>query len=169
MRRIAPEQVEDLDLSRWTLAFTGAEPVRQRTLERFADAFAGCGFRREAFYPCYGLAEATLIVSGGRRYDPPPVRSVSARGLEQGRVEAPTGERDRRFVVGCGRSISGQRVVVVDPERRARLGPGRVGEIWISGPSIADGYWNHPEESQRTFGSRTRTPAPSCAAAIWAS
>ncbi len=138
-RKIAPEEREGLDLSCWEVAFNGAEPVRADTLERFAEAFAAHGFRREAFYPCYGLAEATLFVSGGERESFPRVREVDAEALERHQVDearpgAPPGSL--RSLVSCGTPWLGQRVEIVDPETREALPEGRVGEVWISGPSV---------------------------------
>ncbi len=127
LRKASPE---GLDLSSWRLAFNGAEPVRASTLERFAEVFAPAGFRREAFYPCYGLAEATLFVSGG---DPG----------QAARIEPPR--------VGNGHAWMDQRIVIADPETREELPPGAEGEIWIAGPSVAAGYWRNPEATERDF------------------
>ncbi len=150
-RKVSAEEREGLDLSSWTLAFNGAEPVRAETLDRFTEAFAPCGFRREAFYPCYGLAEATLFVAGGRPGMPPVVERLSAAGLERGvAVADPAG----RPLVGCGGAWSGQRLEVVDPATGVPVAAGSVGEIWVAGPSIAAGYWERPEETARTFGAR---------------
>ena len=119
---------------------------------RFAEAFAPCGFRREAFYPCYGLAEATLIVSGGYVGRPPVVRSFDAEALSQGDVLVgasrgrPTG---RARLVGCGENLPDQKIVIVDPEPLTSCPPGRVGEIWVHGPSVAQGYWQQPEATER--------------------
>lgn len=147
-----------LDLSRWDLAFNGAEPVRADTLERFADAFAVAGFRRTAFYPCYGLAEATLIVAGGDKPAAPVVRRIEAGALASDRVVAapaeslsPSPGRVAR-VVSCGVSLPEQDIVIVEPESRRRAEPGEVGEIWVRGPSVARGYWGRPEASARVFG-----------------
>jgi amino acid adenylation domain-containing protein len=148
VRKISEEQRASLDLSSWTVAFNGAEPVRAETLDRFAEAFGPCGFRREAFRPCYGLAEATLIVSAADQLGP-QFRSVSKKALEHGRVVDDAGD-DRRRLVGCGGTLLDQ-VVVVDPESLAECRPGEVGEIWVSGPSVAKGYWNNPDETARTF------------------
>jgi non-ribosomal peptide synthetase component F/acyl carrier protein len=162
VRKIGPEQREELDLSSWRLAFNGAEPVRPDTLERFAEAFAPSGFRREAFYPCYGLAEATLFVSGGERGLGAAVCEVDAAALERNRTEPSRPGEPVRRLVSCGR-VAGderpdrrpdQRVVVVDPESRRPCPEGVVGEVWVSGPSVAAGYWNRPEEAERTFGAR---------------
>ncbi len=155
VRKIGAGQKADLDLSSWRLAFNGAEPVRAETLDRFAAAFAGCGFRREAFYPCFGLAEATLFATGGEAGAAPPVMTVQAAPLEEGRVEeVAAGEPGGRTLVGCGRTWMGQRLEVVDPEAGCSLGPGRVGEIWIAGPSVAQGYWGNPAATERDFRAR---------------
>jgi amino acid adenylation domain-containing protein/non-ribosomal peptide synthase protein (TIGR01720 family) len=151
-RRISPEERAELDLSCWRVAINGAEPVRADTLERFMAAFGPCGFEREAFCPSFGLAEATLIVSGGRRSRPPQVRELDAAGLERHRVEpAEEGAGAVRRLVGCGEVLPGQTVHVVDPESRALRPPGVVGEIWVAGPSVALGYWERAEETQKVF------------------
>ncbi len=152
VRRIGAGEREGLDLSSWRVAFNGAEPVRAETLERFAAAFAGCGFRREAFYPCYGLAEATLFVTGGERGREARVATVKAAALERHEVRPADGGEGARHLVSCGRPWQGQRLAVVDPETGRELPAGQVGEIWVSGPSVGDGYWGHPAETARDFG-----------------
>ncbi|RYZ40514.1 MAG: amino acid adenylation domain-containing protein, partial [Myxococcaceae bacterium] len=155
VRKSTPEQRQALDLSRWEVAFTGAEPIRPETLERFMEAFGPSGFKREAFYPCYGLAEGTLIVSGGQKSAPPLSMTVSAGALEQHRAEeARASEPGARTLVSCGQTILDQRIAIVDPETRERREPGRVGEIWVSGPSVATGYWGREDSSQDTFQAR---------------
>ena len=134
--KISDEEREGLDLSSWKLAFTGAEPVRADTLERFSRKFEPCGFRRKAFYPCYGLAEATLIVSGGKRLSGPVTRRVQAKALETNKVAYATGN-GARIAVGCGKSIPGQRIVIVNPDDRTRAPVGQVGEIWVSGLDLS--------------------------------
>ncbi len=153
VRKVTPEQRATLDLSAWQVAFTGAEPVRAETLERFATTFGPCGFRREAFYPCYGLAEATLIAAGGRRNAAPRTLGVCKAMLETGQVKvAADGECPRDVLVSCGSSLDDQSLIVVDPERQSPCPPGRVGEVWLSGPSVAQAYWERPDESRQTFG-----------------
>ncbi|HJX28379.1 MAG TPA: fatty acyl-AMP ligase, partial [Thermoanaerobaculia bacterium] len=152
VRRVTAEQKASLDLSSWTVAFNGAEPVRAETLDRFAEAFAECGFRREAFYPCYGLAEATLFVSGGERRLPPRIRAFDAAALEEHRaVPAEPEEPGARRLVSNGRSWLDGQVVIADPETAARRPDRQVGEIWVAGPSVAHGYWNRPEVTEVTF------------------
>ncbi len=152
IQKIKPEQLANLDLSSWEVAFTGAEPIRAQTLEQFATTFAPCGFRREAFYPCYGMAETTLIVSGGLKSSPPVIRRVQGPALEQNRVVAAASEgKGVRAIVGCGRSPDGQKVVIVDPESLTQRREGQVGEILVSGPSVAQGYWRKQQQTEETF------------------
>jgi acyl-CoA synthetase (AMP-forming)/AMP-acid ligase II len=152
VRKITPEQRATLDLSSWNVAFTGAEPIRAETLERFAATFAPCGFRREAFYPCYGLAEATLIASGGLKSAPPIVFTVQSAALERNQVVAAPGEDTAaRTLLGCGQSLGDQKIAIVDPESLTRCSSDEVGEIWIAGPSVAQGYWGQPEDTEHTF------------------
>jgi acyl-CoA synthetase (AMP-forming)/AMP-acid ligase II/aryl carrier-like protein len=158
VRKISVECRRELDLSRWSVAFSGAEPVRHETLERFTEAFAPYGFRREAFYPCYGLAEATLFVTGGCKSFPPVVRKVQAAALEQGRVMDPTAATEKtRTLVSCGRAWLGQEVAVVNPQSGVRCPPDQVGEIWAAGASVAQGYWKRPDETRQTFGAYLNT------------
>jgi acyl-CoA synthetase (AMP-forming)/AMP-acid ligase II len=155
VQRVTAEQKASLDLSCWSGAAIGSEPVSARTLERFTEAFAPCGFRPEAFYPCYGLAEATLMVTGNRKGTRPVIWTVEVDALEQGRVvDAAPGTAGARTLVGCGRPWLGQEVLIVDPDSRMRHPEGAVGEIWVAGPSVARGYWERPEEMERTFGAR---------------
>ena len=150
------EQREGLDLSSWRVAFNGAEPVRQETLEAFTRAFEPHGFRREALFPCYGLAETTLIVSGPAKDAPHVHLPFRADELTRNRaVEAAADEEGAREMVGCGRILGGQDVRIVDAETLSACPSGQVGEIWVAGPSVAQGYWNRPEESENTFGART--------------
>ncbi len=152
VRKMKPEQCESLDLSSWSVAFNGAEPIHPETLERFADAFKPCGFRREAFYPCYGLAEATLFVSGGMKMSAPSVRIFQRKALEQNRVLAASVEdEDARPLVGCGHAWLEQEVRIVEPHSGIECTEGEIGEIWVAGASVASGYWNQTEETERTF------------------
>jgi 8-amino-7-oxononanoate synthase len=153
--KVTAEQKATLDLSRWTLAFNGAEPVRAETIDRFSAAFAECGFKREAFYPCYGLAEATLIVTGGFKQNPPVVHSFDVANLEKNLVvKTEPGAAGSRALVGSGGNLLDQQIVIADPETFANLGNGRVGEIWVSGPSVAQGYWKRDELNQQIFQAR---------------
>jgi 8-amino-7-oxononanoate synthase len=152
VRKITAEQRATLDLSSWSLAFIGAETVRPATLDRFAEAFAPCGFRREAFYPCYGLAEATLMVTGARHGAGAAVHAFSDEALAQNRVEplADTAPHARRLV-GCGAPVGSLRLEIIDPRTLAPAGPDQVGEIWVAGESVGQGYWRDPKQTATTF------------------
>jgi acyl carrier protein len=152
LKAVKPTDLAELDLSSWRIALNGAEPVRAETLTRFTDAFRPCGFAPETHFPSYGLAEGTLLVTAGRPDAAPVVMDVDVDALGSGRAVAPAGPRSRRLV-GCG-TPAGSRVVIVQPETRRARACGEVGEIWVSGASVAAGYWNRPEESAQTFGAR---------------
>jgi 8-amino-7-oxononanoate synthase len=152
VRQITAEQRQKLDLSSWEVAFSGAEPVRQETIDRFTEAFEPCGFRHEAFYPCFGLAEATLLVSGGYVAREPVIREFDSDALADGRaVPAELGNGVAKAVVGCGQTLPDQKIAIADPETGDPCEPGIVGEIWVSGPSVARGYWRQPEATEETF------------------
>ncbi|MGH8613363.1 MAG: AMP-binding protein, partial [Gammaproteobacteria bacterium] len=154
LRKITPEQKRDLDLSTWTVAFNGAEPVRATTIERFSAAFAECGFRREAFFPCYGLAEATLFVTGPAAGSPLKFRAAITSAEESAEsITAITAEQSKPLV-GCGQAWIDHEVKIVDPVSGQACAEGHVGEIWVAGPSIAQGYWNRPEGSAHVFQAR---------------
>jgi acyl-CoA synthetase (AMP-forming)/AMP-acid ligase II len=155
VRRLEDRHLEGLDLSSWRVAFNGAEPIRAQTLEAFARKFAKVGFSRKAFYPCYGLAEATLFVAGPEAGSAFRARRVLADALEDGLLpEQDVGDEQAeraRTLVGCGQPWGGATVRIVRPETQVTLGQGMVGEIWISGPHVANGYWNNREATARTF------------------
>lgn len=155
-RKITDQQAEFLDLSSWDVAFSGAEPVRPETLDLFATRFAPYGFRREAFYPCYGLAEATLLVSGGAHSAAPALCPVDADSLEQNFASPATDDGEARTLVSCGWAWDTQRIAIVDSDSFRRCPEGHVGEIWVAGPSVARGYWNRPELTKQTFHAYTR-------------
>ncbi|KAB8321171.1 AMP-binding protein [Tolypothrix campylonemoides VB511288] len=151
--KIKLEQRENLDLSSWKVTVNGAEPVRKQTLEKFYQAFAPYGFRWSTFYLGYGLAEATLKVSSAKKNDLPTILTVQADSLAKNLVvEASEDEQFVKTLVGCGSIVSNAKVVIVDTESLTQSPSGQVGEIWVSGPSIAQGYWGRLEETQRTFG-----------------
>ncbi|MDZ8079245.1 MAG: amino acid adenylation domain-containing protein [Nostoc sp. DcaGUA01] len=152
-QKITPEQKQTLDLSSWNVAFNGAEPIRHDTLERFAAAFAECGFRKEAFYPCYGMAETTLMVSGVDKSTAPTIKTVQKSALESNRVvESYLKDENIYHFVSCGRVIPEQEVVIANPETLNSCQPDEIGEIWVSGPSVGQGYWNRLQETEETFG-----------------
>ena len=145
VRKMNDEQKATLDLGSWSVAFNGAEPIRSQTIERFATAFEPVGFRREAFYPCYGLAEATLIVSGGLKASQPVIKNIVEIN------QAAQSDKSNDPVVGCGRVLQDQKIVIVDPESLIERSENSVGEVWVSGPSVASGYWNRTEETVQAF------------------
>ena len=152
VRKIGLQERANLDLRSWTVAFNGAEPIRQSTIDRFVTEFEPCGFRREVFHPCYGLAEATLFVSGGLKHDPPVIATVKRTALELKEVVVTdAADKNVASLVGSGRSWFDQQILIVDPVSLLECGPGTIGEIWVSGPHIARGYWDRPEESELTF------------------
>ena len=148
-RQVTDAQRANLDLSSWTVAFNGAEPVRAATMERFSERFRECGFRRQAFYPCYGLAEATLLVTGGTKGAAPVVRSTA--DLSGFQVAPHTSNVRGNRIVGCGRARAGQSIRIVHPDSGVPCADGQEGEIWVSGLSVAQGYWQREEESKATF------------------
>ncbi len=148
---IPADQLYELDLSSWELAFNGAEPIRAETLHRFANTFAACGFRPEAFYPCYGLGESVLIASGGLKAAEPIVKHLKRADLLENRVITAPPDKSTQAVVGCGYSRLGQKIRIVDPYARIPCSPEQVGEIWLAGESIAPGYWNRPKETADSF------------------
>ena len=151
IQKSTPEQRAELDLSHWKIAFSGAEPVRAETLKRFTEAFAPAGFCPEAFYPCYGMAETTLIVTGGKPQNLPRTEQVNEQALRNHQVVLADGENSQT-VVSCGRSTPDQTLLMVDPETKLPCAEGQVGEIWVgTSGSITQGYWKQPEQTQATF------------------
>jgi acyl transferase domain-containing protein/acyl-CoA synthetase (AMP-forming)/AMP-acid ligase II len=152
IRKTTPEQREALDLSSWTAAMNTGEPIRAQTLCRFAEAFGPCGFRLESFYPTYGLAENTVMGVGPRADAPPTFLELDRSAYQRNEIvpAAPASESPH-VAVGCGFPLPGHSIEIVDPDTRAALGERAIGEIWLSGPSAAQGYWGMPEESERIF------------------
>ena len=152
VEKATPEALATLDLSTWEMAFVGSEPIRAETLDRFAQTFAPCGLRPEALYPCYGMAEATLFVTGGFKQEPAIVRHFARQTLEQHRpMLVHAQEAEARPLVGCGHPQPEQQVLIVDPVSHTRCAPQHVGEIWVAGPNVAQGYWRKPQETHETF------------------
>jgi acyl-CoA synthetase (AMP-forming)/AMP-acid ligase II len=155
VNKVTPAQREGLDLSSWRLAFCGAEPVRPHTLDRFVAAFESCGFRRETFGAAYGLAEATLLVSCSPVGREPRRFALERAALEQHRVVFTPQDDAAHVVVSCGPPAgTNTDIRIVDPATSRECPPRHIGEIWISGPGIAAGYWNRPDESREVFGAR---------------
>lgn len=152
VHRITHEQQGTLDLSSWTSAYNGAEPIRQKTLERFINKFQSSGFKSQYFYPCYGMAEATLMVSGGNIEDEPVYLNVQSESLENNQiVEAEKDSKNFQNLVGCGHVWENLELKIVDPESCLECDDNQVGEIWVSGSSVAQGYWQQKEKTIATF------------------
>jgi acyl-CoA synthetase (AMP-forming)/AMP-acid ligase II len=152
IQKITSEQRSTLDLSSWSVAFNGAEPIRQETLERFALTFAECGFRPESFYPCYGMAEATLMVSGGAKAALPITKTVQKTAFLSNRIiDAQPDDQNSQRLVSCGQTLPEQQIIIANPETLTSCSEDEIGEIWVSGPSICHGYWNRPFETEQTF------------------
>ncbi|WP_431700481.1 non-ribosomal peptide synthetase [Pseudomonas sp. BR20] len=145
--RVSESALERLDLSRWRVAYSGSEPIRLDTLERFAEKFAACGFTPNNFFASYGLAEATLFVAGGRRGHGIPALRVDEQALAANRAEPGQGSA----IMSCGTRQPEHAVLIADPHTLTELADNCVGELWASGPSIAHGYWRNPEASAKTF------------------
>lgn len=148
LERVSDAQLKTLDLSSWRVAFSGAEPVRYDTLRAFAERFAAAGFDARAIYPCYGLAEATLFVTGGYRSGGMTVRTFSSERLAKGRAVT---SRIGTTLVACGVAHGRHRVRIVDPATGARQSNTQIGEIWVNGPSVSRGYWRRDAETKQTF------------------
>lgn len=161
VERYRPEQMAGIDLAGWKVALNGAEPVRADTIRRFSETFAAHGFAASAVFPAYGMAEATVLVSAGRRGAGPTLRTVSRDGLRQHRAAPPRDEGDAQTIVGCGGALAGERIAIVDRDSGVRFGAGLIGEIWVAGANVAQGYWQNPEATESAFGARI--PGEDCA------
>ncbi len=152
IRQIKPEDRTSLDLSSWTVAFNGSEPIHSRTIEEFTQIFSPFGFRKEAFCPCYGIGEATMFIAGSSPKAPPVSLRVEKGAWERGYVvRAKANGIPTETIVSNGLPAEGERVIIVDPDTRQLCPPDRLGEIWVSGPNVAEGYWNRPAETDQTF------------------
>jgi acyl-CoA synthetase (AMP-forming)/AMP-acid ligase II len=152
--RYRADQMQGVDLSSWKVALNGAEPVHAETIRRFAETFAGHGFDRNAVFPAYGMAEATLLISGGRRGAGHVTRTVSRSRLQAHAVEAPIDQADVQTLVGCGRALVNERIAIIDPDSCVRLAADQVGEIWASGPNVARQYWRNADASMTNLSAR---------------
>ncbi|MEU6376334.1 fatty acyl-AMP ligase [Streptomyces sp. NPDC046909] len=149
VRRVTDEQLATLDLSGWRVAPNGAEPVRADTLQAFADRFAPAGFRPETFFPCYGMAETTLLVTGCRPESPPVTRQADAGALELGELAPPVEGSSVRTLAGSG-TVRDCEIRITDPATGADRPPGTIGEIWVRGPSVTPGYFRNPRATAQS-------------------
>ena len=157
VRKIGVEDRQRLDLASWQVAYCGAEPIRPETLDRFAEFFSDCGFQKTAFLPCYGLAEGTLIVTGAKRRQFPTYLSCDKNELKKDRIkpvdpDTPIGTT----LVSSGSALDRQKVWVVEPEKHVQLSDNEIGEVWVSGLSVAQGYWSNPNDTRETFQAKLR-------------
>ena len=146
--RVKEGQIEQLDLSSWKVAFSGAEPVLASTLTQFNSKFAKCGFNRSSFYPCYGMAEATLMITGGNKDKFPNIKHIDKIALERGKVVE---KQSSTTVVSAGYPWLDGKIAIVDPESLIECQGDEIGEIWFSGSSVATGYWQLPAKTKPTF------------------
>ncbi len=150
--KATPEKLAGLDLTNWKVAFSGAETVRGETIDRFSHIFANCGFNKSAFYPCYGMAEATLFITGGLQQEDPIIKYVDSATLEKNQVlEIAEETSGSKAIVGCGRQWLDTEVLIVNPETLTPCQPHEVGEIWVLGSGIGKGYWEQKQETKDTF------------------
>jgi 8-amino-7-oxononanoate synthase/acyl carrier protein len=154
-QKVTDEEMQGVNLSSWEVAFNGAEPVRPDTLRKFVERFEPYGFRESAFYPCYGMAETTLIVTGGIKTNPPVILWVDGAELDLHRVQIVEPDTvGGRALAASGRVLPGERVLIVDPDAHEQLPSDRVGEVWVQSPSVGLGYWNKPEATEQVFRAR---------------
>ncbi|WP_082493509.1 AMP-binding protein [Massilia sp. Leaf139] len=166
LRRVSDAQKAGLDLSSLDVFYNGAEPVRAQTLARFIESFGPCGLRPQAVFPCYGMAEATLLVAGGPRGRAPRILHLDGAALEQGAVcEAASSQG--RALVSCGPAAPGVEVAVIDPARCIPAAPGVIGELWIAGAGVARGYHGRAQDSARLFGLRVADAPAALLGARW--
>lgn len=151
--RTTSEERATLDLSCWELAASGAEPVRAETIERFVNTFSPYGFRREAFIVGYGMAESVVTISVDDKHKPVVILDVEKAAFEQNRIVVATNINETtQKIVSCGRTLLDQKIIIVNPESLTQSQTGEVGEVWVSSPSVAQGYWNNEKATQEITG-----------------
>ena len=153
IRRIKPKQLEELNLSSWQAAGNAAEPINPKVMYEFVETFSSCGFKWEAFSPSYGLAENTLLATTTPREQKPVLLPIKTSAIEQNKVVvADSAETDGvRIVPGCGQKVCDMKIAIVDPVTMTRCQDDEVGEVWLSDPSVAQGYWKRPDITKATF------------------
>jgi acyl-CoA synthetase (AMP-forming)/AMP-acid ligase II/acyl carrier protein len=151
VNKITDKEKKELNLSSLDLLLLGAEPIKHTTLKNFTQTFASCGLKKQALYPCYGLAEATLSVSGSLKKDTPIFLSLEKNSLKQNLVKEPDKGEPNFIVAGSGRPLPKEKLLIVDSNTLGKCPDKKIGEIWVQGPNIAKGYWNNPEQTKETF------------------
>lgn len=157
LARIKDEECVGLDLSSWRIAYCGAEPVRHEVLDAFAKRFSRYGFAPSSFYPCYGMAETTLIVTGPTAGAGLRVLELDRNSLQLGLAVAARPDAPGDLLVSNGRPINGSRVAIVDPETGARKQDMHIGEVWVASSSVAQGYFDNPSATRERFGAYFET------------
>ncbi|MEY3826019.1 MAG: hypothetical protein RLZZ148_833, partial [Cyanobacteriota bacterium] len=155
-----PEQREGLDLSSWKVAFSGAEPVRSQSLLNFAKTFTAYGFAFDAFVPCYGMAETTLIVTGSTRESAPVLKSFQGESLKNHQVIPTHPESSDSVILVSSGKVKAEEVIIVNPETLEPSSSEQIGEIWVNSNSVAQGYWQRPHQTEATFHARLATGEP---------
>jgi len=158
IQKITDDECKNLDLSSMTVFFCGAEPIRKSTYKKFTDKFTISKFKEQQLFSCYGMAETTLIVTGGNQIDKPKYLNIDTVALSENKIEIlPEDSNASISLVGCGHTWMETQVEIVNPTTLQKANLNEIGEIWISGPTLATGYWNKPEETKRTFGGKLNT------------
>ena len=157
VKNIKDKDLSGLDLSSWKVAFTGSESVYPETIKAFVEKFSVCGFKKEAIFPCYGMAESTLIITGGNYTVEPEIVSLKSGDLQEGNVKI-TNHKDNgtREYISCGFTWNNHKLLIVDPDNFTVCSDNKVGEIWYSGSCVAKGYWQNPEVTRDIFQAYTR-------------
>ncbi len=156
VKRIAPDSLADISLSSWDVAYNGAEHIKLDTLQNFNDTFAGCGFKKSAFLPCYGLAEATLIVSSAAKSQELLALTIPCNQDDVLDGDASQRTGNTRIIVSNGQVAPELSARIINPQTLAECPSHHIGEIWVAGPSITLGYWQNPKQTQETFVVRDR-------------
>jgi acyl-CoA synthetase (AMP-forming)/AMP-acid ligase II len=151
LEHYSPERMEGVDLACLRLALNGAEPVRASTIEQFAKTFAAHGLRASAPHPTYGMAEATLMISGGLHGGQPRLWRVNRELLKRNLAVTAAEHERAQTLVGCGKVLVGEKIAIIDPVTLHRRKTGEIGEIWVQGPLVAQGYWQAPEATEEVF------------------
>ena len=152
-QKVTQEQRDSLDLSHWEVAFTGAEPVRAETLAKFTKLYQPCGFNPKAFYPCYGMAEATLFITGINASEYPTILYLDQQALGKNEVVTVAPQTpNSKAVVSCGHTWLGDEITIVDPDTKIQCAVNRIGEVWVTGAGVGRGYWQKESQTAATFG-----------------